>query len=70
MKTKATKVRVMWPDKHGRLEWRTAWRVGDNPPQATRKLAEAWAEPSDEDCADEEAGNLESKPLPFFTGEP
>lgn len=40
---KATRVRVMWPNGKGQLVWRTAWRVGDNPPQATRALALAWA---------------------------
>lgn len=36
---KPVRIRVMWPDAKGRLRWRNAWRVGANPPQATRKLA-------------------------------
>lgn len=40
---KPQRIRVLWPDRKQRLVWRTAWRVGDNPPQATRKLAIAFA---------------------------
>ena len=36
---KVQRVRVQWPDTKGRLRWIWAYRVGDEPPQLTPKLA-------------------------------
>lgn len=43
MTPKPVKLRVMWSvGRRGALKRVTAWRVGDDPPQATRRLAINW----------------------------